>query len=251
MKISICHPSRERPQIAYETALAWLTLSGDLAFNVDYWLAVEVGEASLYAPVVERLQNQFGSRFRVRFVDGKRVTLEELYQPEFIFPTAEELGGYLTPTTKMNTLIRECGSDWIVGVADNFLPPPNWYELMSDTFQKHLGTPAVVGYPYEKHRLMISHPIITKEFFVQNGNSIFYPDYYHTHADVDLFLLASLTKILYFLPDGVDPIHRHPYHDPTVAEDALCRLNNSKKTYAQGEEVWVRRKTELTEKHGS
>lgn len=251
MKVSICHATRERPEIAYETALAWLTRQGEKFYEPDYWFAIEVGEAALYAPVLEKLQKQFGALIKVRFVDGKRINYEDVISPDFQFPPEEEMMDYLIPTTKGNAIIKDCGADWVIAMSDNFYPPENWNGWMYPTFKENLGLPVVVGYPYEKVRTMLSHPILTKEFFEWNDNSIFYRGYYHTHADVDLFLKARLSKTLRFLPEGLNPEHRHPYHGAAVAEDKLCILNNSKKTYKQGEAVWQRRQIELSQQFGA
>ena len=54
---------------------------------------------------------------------------------------------------------------------------------------------------------------------------------------------------LRYMPEEITMQHNHHYFG-TAEVDSLSVLNNSVKTYAQGNEVWQRRKLELCEKYG-
>ncbi len=242
MKIALVHPTRQRPDRAHATVRAWLDdCEVPDGVTLEYWLSVEEKELGKYMDVIAALQED--KRFQLRLAYGKRVEYADMIRETYDLPIAvEELRKYLIPTTKINAIVRDANADWNIVVADNFMPPAEWLKLFLPQLREYKGSVKVLGYHYERVRRMLSHPIFTREFFQWNGNTVFHEEYYHTHADVDLFLSSTLYGTQDFLPPDAKPDHQHPYHTPTVPEDELCRLNNNVKSYRQGEAVWQRRK---------
>jgi hypothetical protein len=232
MKLSIIHTSRGRPERAFKTALTWLKTSTD----VDYLLGVELIEIQQYAPLIWVLQEQFGNRFHVRLFDGPRLDLSQIHEPNFVWPTEEETKRLLTANTKGNILAKEAKGDWIIAVADNLFPPDDWQIKMTPLMEKHKGEIAILGYPNQMSRALVSHPIVTRELLNEQGY-LMYAGYYHTHGDNELF--AKYKDCIYPLPFNIE--HLHAYRG-TAEIDALCSLNNSQGSYKQAGKIWEIRK---------
>jgi hypothetical protein len=232
MKLSIIHTSRGRPERAFKTALAWLKTSTD----VDYLLGVEVIEIQQYGPFVWMLQEQFGNRFHVRLFDGPRLDLSQINEPDFVWPNEEEAKKLLTANTKGTKLAQESIGDWIITVADNLFPPDDWQSQMMPYLKKYKGEIAILGYPNQFIRQLVSHPIVTRELLDEQG-FLMYHGYYHTHGDNELFL--KYRECTYPLPFNLD--HLHAFHG-TAESDELFRLNNSTGSYIQAGKIWEIRK---------
>lgn len=233
MLLSIIHTSRSRPERAYHTALSWLLSSSP---DVIYKFGVEVAEIAQYAPTIWQLQEQFGSRFQIRLFDGPRLDLSQIYEPGFTWPSEEETKTLLTANTKGNILAREAEGDWIVAIADNLFPPDDWQTQMLPLLKQHCGEVAILGYPNQLSRRLISHPVVTKQLIEQQG-FLMYPGYFHTHGDVELFV--KYKDCTYPLPFNLE--HLHAYHG-TAPNDELCSLNNSVGSYQQADTIWQNRK---------
>ena len=253
MKIVIVHPTRSRPDKVLETARKWMREVPDTDYSpadVEYHLGVEATERDLYRDTIIELSKEFGGRFHVRYLEGERLTNEQLSDPAFEMPKVHNK--YLTAGTKCTTLIEDAcfRADWFITVADDLHPCPEWERMMRETLNALKGTVAVVGYYAELIRKMVSHPVFTREFFEWNNRTFMNLEYVHTHADVDLWMEAIGAGVLHCFPPTVWVDHHHPALGAPVAWDDLYILNNHRRVYAQGETVFWRRKAELEAKYG-
>lgn len=248
MKIAIIHTSRSRPEIAYDTVVSWLdNVTSNL--KITYTLGVEVTEIQQYGPYISKLQDKYGiETFRVRLFSGKRIELAEIHLKNFQFPPEDQLINYLTANTKGTILCNEVDCDWIVTVADNFLPPKGWDQKMLPQLEALKDTVAIIGYQNQLNRKLVSHPVVTKQFIEWNGGFLMYPGYYHTHGDCELFLKGSLANCLHSFPDDLITEHKHSYWG-TAPADEMCMLNNSEISYKQADPIWQRRSKEIISKY--
>lgn len=246
MKIAIIHTTRSRPEIAYNTADSWLSTKSFT--DLTYHMAVEVKEIEAYAPYIAKLQDKYPGAIRLRLLEGKRLEIEDIVDPNYPYPDEEECKTYLTANTKGNTLIKEADYDWLICVADNLFPPENWSTRMYPYFERLNGQIAIIGYVCQLRRKLISHAICTKEFIDWNGGYLMYDGYYHTHGDSELFLKASMANCLYAFPEEIAPDHRHAYKG-TAEKDHLCIINNSERSYNQATPIFFKRQKELMEKY--
>ena len=254
MKIVIIHTTRSRPEIAYNTADAWL--SSRSSFVVDwtdivdltYHVGVEASEAEEYEPYLLKLREKYPNQVVVKMFEGKRIEIEDIMDVNFQYPNEEECKGYLTANTKGNALIKNAEYDWLICVADNFFPPENWLTRMYPYFERLKHQIALFGYECQLRRRLVSHAICTKEFIEWNGGYLMYDGYYHTHGDSELFLKASMANCLYGFPAEFVPDHRHAYKG-TAPKDELCIINNAKRSYDQADPIFKKRQKELIDKY--
>jgi hypothetical protein len=248
INIAIIHLSRGRPAIAKATAEAWLSPQCPPCFDVrcHYFLGVEDVEFDAY-----QAQDFPGTVDIGRVNTRGKVRLDhaQLDSSLFSWPSEREIAEcYSTANTKCRAVtlavlhrLDIAYMDWIVYIADNLYPVGDWLAKLSPYLYEHAGKPAVLGYHYHVWRKLLSHPIVSREFALQQKGEIQYCGYYHTHGDAELFLQAGHEGALVTLPPELDPTHHHPYHDGIPADD-LFRLNNHAKVYQQGEEVFARRR---------
>jgi len=252
MKIAIVHPTRSRPEKVLETARLWLRgYQPTPGVYLEYCLGVELTEVGLYADTILALQEEFGDQFKTRFLGGKRFTVDMFQDPTFskYSESSTQVAHWLTAISKGNVLIKESKADWFVAIADDLHPCVDWNLQMQPTFERLLGQVAVVGYQNELSRMMVSHPVCTREFFRWNNNSLMCLEYIHTHADVDLWLEATGAGVLHTFPPEITLRHVHPLLDASVKWDDLNTLNNHTAIYAQGAAVFKRRVAELEQKY--
>jgi hypothetical protein len=236
--VAIIHPSRGRPQVAYETAQTWLVRCGP-SILPRYIMGVELRDAPAYVDTLKALQDRWGSQFSVRWFEGPRLEINEPLPDEASMPL------YLTGNTKGNALFSESDADFTIGTADNFLPPDGWGAIALPVFKQLHRQKAVIGYPSEHRRSLACHPVVSLEYVDHVDGQVMYPGYAHLMGDAELFLRASLEGHMYLFPPEMATEHKHVYFGTANADD-MFRLNNSQTIWARDEAIWQRRKAEIT-----
>jgi hypothetical protein len=247
MNITIVHSSRGRPEIAAKTAEAWLKDAGP---EVNYLMGIEEPELEAYK---QANQPARVTVYPISMLNRKRFEVEDIAKDDFQWPAEQTIAKeYLTANTKAQQLICAAfinGADWVICVADNFMPPADWFTQINDVLSFFDLRPRIVGYSCQAQRRLVSHAIFNRAFAKRCNYEIMYNGYFHTYGDNELYLRSTLDNTLYVLPPSLNPTHNHAFHR-TAPVDGTFLLNNTSKGYTQGATIWARRKCEILREFG-
>jgi hypothetical protein len=132
--------------------------------------------------------------------------------------------------------------DVIVTAADDLEPPVGWDALVSGRLANRMGFPAVLAVSDAVQARLLTHPILTRERWVQQDRVVVAPVYDASHG---LYGDDEFTERAY--GDGVvvearDVVFRH--HNPAVTgkgKDAAFLNHNSKDNAEMGRRLFLSR----------
>lgn len=204
MKISIIHPSRQRPQQAMATAKAWLSSAKDRQ-DIEYILSIDVTDThenkmayhNISADVLLCYDNNsaitaINRAAAVSKGDLLIVVSDDFNQPPFHWDDA------------LRIMLRG-KSDYIVKTADGIQP---W---------------------------IITLPVMDRVYYQRFGY-IYYPEYGHMFCDTEMTHVADLLDKKITLP--IKFAHNH-YTTGNTAKDAVNIKND--RTWSHGEALYLER----------
>lgn len=216
MKISLLHPSRSRPQKAFETARKWIDKAG---VEVEYILSLD--ESDVYQKAYFGVYGFGGSDW-----------------PDKL--------GFRSTTTGYNCLLSENRSavdainiaakiatgDILMVLSDDFDCFDNWgVALLKELEGKEdfiLKTQDGI------QDWIITMPIMDRKYYNRFGY-VYYPEYLHMFCDTELSCVADLTgrKLTSKL------MFKHNHYSVAGGKDAVSE--RADKTWAQGENLFIQR----------
>lgn len=203
MKISIIHPSRSRPEIAYETACKWLARSDG---KVEYILSLDHDD-----PLLEHYSDVFTSTLGVyRLYHNNKSAIDAI-----------------------NAGAKFSEGDLLIVVSDDFDCPEHWDTLLltalADKWDFCVKTDDGI------QPTLMTLPIVDRIYYNRFGY-IYHPDYLHMESDVEMTAVAHMLGRNIYVPLLFQ--HNH-YSRGLSVKDAISVKNDS--TYGQGKEVLNRR----------
>lgn len=204
MKISLLHPSRGRSLRAFKAFQNWiLTASGN--YSIEHIISLDADDIELDNYRTFFKQSTFVVNNNTCLVDAA------------------------------NAGAKECTGNAIVLMSDDFDAFDKWDEKIAEHY---INTPSgwllKTSDGYEGW--IVTLPIMDREYYQLQGY-MYHPDTRHLFADTIMTHKAELEGRMIY-DNSLVFRHRHPMYDKTVATDAI--YNRSNKTWAQGEEVYLR-----------
>lgn len=217
-KITIIHPSRNRPVHAYKTIDMWLGNAKN-PDNIEYIMVVDDDDALLRL-YPEALTGKYEGKVKVLVQNKKR----KWYQKK---PT-------LNAITAINSAASIALGNLMVVVSDDFVCPKQWDEqlLFYTEGMKDMVVKTIDG---SGNDWLCTLPIVDKTWYKRFGY-IYNPNYRHLFSDCELSSVAEMLGKLIKLPILFE--HKHPMFGHGQ-EDQVNVKNN--KTWEQGEKVYLER----------
>lgn len=138
-----------------------------------------------------------------------------------------------------NEGVRVASGQTLVIAADDVVPPDQWDALVLE----RLGDPTkpkvlAVSDGHRKDRLM-AHPILTRARLLQQGGTVFHPEYEGVFADTDFTTWAYQDGVVV---EARDLVFRHEHPSFGHGEwDEGYRRQNTEEAYRKGSAIFARR----------
>lgn len=205
MKISIIHPSRNRPELAMRTAMKWWVNS--LGANIEYLLSVDEDDSMLpkYAAITEHNPHMV-------LVVGKNNTAIEAINNAALVSTG----------------------DLLIVVSDDFDCPARWDV---DLLEYLKGKKDFVVKTWDGLQPWImTLPIMDRVYYERFGY-IYYPGYKHMFCDTEMTHVGDLLDRTVIVPMTFP--HKHYSQAGGIKKDNVSEKNDS--TWTQGEKLYLER----------
>lgn len=201
-KISLIHPSRQRPDIAIATAIKWLNSLSDKG-SVEYILSVDSSD-----PTLKDYERLFKDE-RILVNDNK---------------SAIEAINYAATIATGNI---------IVVMSDDFDCPDKWDELLLTALEGKEDF--VVKTSDGCQPWIITLPILDRKYYDRYGY-VYNPEFLHLFSDTEMTHVGHLLGRVINLPivfshHHYTQVHGHKFDDVNAKND---------KTWAQGEAVYLK-----------
>jgi glycosyltransferase involved in cell wall biosynthesis len=205
MKISIIHPSRNRPEQAAETAKHWLSNMFSVLNLADYTLSIDLDDVNL-------------NEYQIYFIDGFNTV---------IYPNKNVVDA-------ANNGARNCKGDILVLVSDDFECYPDWDIDLINHFTEHKNN--VLKTNDGLQGWIVTLPIMDREYYEANGY-IYYPEYKHMFCDTEMTHKAELEGKLF---KRMDLLFKHNHY--TQGETPKDEVNDkANATWEHGEKIYLER----------
>jgi hypothetical protein len=208
VKISLLHPSRGRPQKAFDTAWQWIDKAG---MTVEYILSLDQSDSLL-------------SDYAVKFQNKSKIVRDNHCVVQATNAAAEMSTG-----------------DILVYLSDDFKCPDNWGELIIKEFENE-NRPLVLKvkdclqtFPAP----VLTIPIMNRQLYEKLGY-FWHPAYKSMHVDVDLYWTTFAIGAIKNCQHLEFP--HHHYSNGKAAHDETYK--RSEANWDQGLEVLKRRRLE-------
>lgn len=204
--ISLLHPSRGRPQKAYETAVMWLDKSGISIENIDYTLSLDIDDPDL-PKYVELFKT------KVLINHNKSVV---------------EATNFAAEHSKGNILIY---------LSDDFDCPYDWGKLVIDEFAKYSGPTLIkVDDCLQNFDVpVLTIPMMNRELYDKLGY-FWHPGYLSMFVDEHLYWRSKKLNALQLAPH-LKFEHRHvsvgKAQDDETYRRSAANWDQGKKLFAQ------------------
>jgi len=212
--ISIIHPSRQRPLMAYETAHRWLSTRTSKEIPFEYILSIDTTDTTLqlYKDLFEVLSRSF---------DGIKICVND--NKSCI--EASNSGAKIS-TNNLMILVSDdfdCFYGWDTWLLEKLKDRQDYIVKTSDLYQPRL----------------ITLPIMDRTYYNRFGY-IYYYEYQHLFCDTEMTEVAYLLDKVIDLQDGVHHfIHKH-WTIGGIPQDEISEKNE--RTWVQGETLFNERK---------
>lgn len=232
MKISLLHPSRNRPQKGLNAILQWLNYSSQ---NVEIEYILSLDDDDSYISEYQINLNKLENEFKVHKKLNTKLILGQ--------------SNYVVAAT--NRAAEQSTGDILIFMADDFEAPLNWDEQVLDAihhsiaqkisttynvfegnlqeFIKDCGKVALlVEDNCNKNYNLLTLPIITREFYNSNGY-FFHPNFKSMFCDNFIYEQAVRSKTLF---DARNIIFTHRHYTNTneqfrgTIDETYIRSNN-------------------------
>jgi hypothetical protein len=198
MKISIIHPSKGRPEIAYRTIQKWLAYAD---MDVEYILSVDTEDVYWYFAGGE----YFIMNKKIKMIHNKNKSAIEA-----INKAAEIVTG-----------------DLFIVVSDDFTCSRNWcsklLRLVGDR------TDFIVKTRDGIQKTLITLPIMDRKYYNRFGY-IYHPEFLHMHCDEEMTIVAHMLGRVIDIDMTFEHMH---YSVGKSRKDAINERNDS--TWAHGQ----------------
>lgn len=215
MKISIIHPSRQRPQQAAKTAYKWLSSAKDKS-NIEYLIGIDVDDSW---QDYDKYSLQYGVRGDIGIIKGEN-------------KSAIDAINYTATFTN---------GDLLIVVSDDFDCPFHWDDALltmlkgkedfivktGDNVTNRHGK--VQGQPW-----IITLPIMDRKYYERFGY-VYYPGYQHMFCDTEMTHVTDLLGRKITLPINFP----HNHYSANGAPDEVSK--KADKTWMQGEALYLER----------
>ncbi|MFA5723962.1 MAG: hypothetical protein WC979_06910 [Candidatus Pacearchaeota archaeon] len=220
INISILHPTRERPKIAYDNFCKWIASALDPG-SIEYFIGVDNDDP---------LQDTYKDIFKVSCKGVQAI----VYIGESRNPVAavNNLSKYISDTTQI-----------LVEVVDDVEPCTNWDKSLFEKLQNvdNFNQPKSIGTHdgLRGYGIVFTQPIMNRAFFEKFGYFI-YPEYTSMCADNDFTELSRRSGYLIDAPEILFK-HRHYSIGLSIFDKTYARNNNptelerNRKVYAERE----------------
>jgi hypothetical protein len=213
--ISVCQPTRGRPEQAAYVRKAWLDAAAD-ASRIEHIFGMEAD-----SPDVEVL-----GRFRHALAPAGLM--------------GRESGNCVIAN---NACARAASGQILVFIGDDMgRPPLHWDEQIEADLRPYLGKPAMLAVKDgSRTDDLIVTPIVTRETLaaLDYNGGIYSEDYASMFADTELSVRADARGWLVRTPLIIP--HDHPAHNPAIPMHETTARNNSRKNYEDGLATFKRR----------
>jgi hypothetical protein len=223
--ISICHPTRGRPEQAAVTRKRWL----DAAANP------------------ERIEYIFG------FSSDDEASVGLLSRFRHALSPAghlEQVGG--TAVQNYNAASNAAGGQIIITAQDDVFPPLHWDVAVEQALRAKVDAqqPAILEIKdgYRNDELMVTF-CLTRPTLAALGygaQNILCPEYHGIYSDTEFSLRARRHGLL--VPSDLVFKHEHPYWNPAIPSDETYKMENSDDAYKFGNAIFCRRNPDLIKK---
>jgi len=207
--ITIIHPSRSRPKIAYETALKWIQRIGLPETEFEYILSLDNDDPDLWS-----YKNKFPCLNFTIFRSDNRSCIDAINTP-----------------AKFYSAYRGCeegSKDFLIVMSDDFNCPENWGQKLITSRHR---VDWILKTNDGIQQWIITLPIMDWVYY-RRFNYVYHPDYQHCFCDTEMTLVADLLdrKIISSLmfihrPDG-------PIQD-SVSKKADSTFELGRKTFIE------------------
>jgi hypothetical protein len=209
MKISIIHPSRGRPEQAFETAKKWLVVNQH-GSRIEYILSVDKSDILSYHYSV-----LFVSLDGTWFGDLKILVSDNHSAIEAI-----------------NNAAKVATGDLLVVISDDFDCPEHWDTLLLEAVQGK--SDFVLKTRDGIQKTLVTLPIMDRKYYESFGY-VYHSEFSHMGADVELTAIALMTDKLIYSDLLFE--HKH-YSTGKTPKDHINDKNDL--TYQHGDEVLAR-----------
>jgi len=215
MKISIIHPSRKRPNLAFQTARHWLNNAKN---SVEYIISIDDDDDwNTYMNYTETLKSEIESK---RHKIGIHIAKND------------------SSVEAINKVAKIVNGDLLIVVSDDFECFPEWDEWLITRLQGY--TDFVVKTTDTLQEWLITLPIMDRTYYNRFGY-IYYPGYKHLFSDTEMTEVGHLLGKVIDLRDKDHVfLHKHPCGG-FVERDETYLKNDE--TWNQGETLFYERKS--------
>jgi hypothetical protein len=219
MKISIIHPSRQRPQIAVEVANKWL-------INAKNWQEIEyIVSLDRDDPTVPEYRTAFEKSAMMKFLKypDKRILVSD----------------NITMVQAVNAGAAKATGDLFIVVSDDFDCFPNWDEWLLEQVKGKTDFAVKVPDGYVKDYYLQTLPICDRKYYNRFGY-IYNPAYRHMYVDTEASAVAYMLNRMIVIPDEGNPVFRHLHYTRGLSpKDEVNERNDS--SYQVGSQIFFHR----------
>jgi hypothetical protein len=200
--ITIIHPSRSRPQLAYQTALRWVERIGLPETEFEYILSLDNDDPELWS-----YKNKFPCLNFTIFRGDNRSAIDAINFP------AKFYSAYRGQ--------EENSKDFLIVISDDFDCPEYWGKsLIKETIDNYKSW--ILKTKDGIQDWVITLPIMDWHYY-RIFNYVYYPDYKHAWSDTEMTCVAELTGRI----QRSDLFFEHKHHSLTGKKDKTSDRSDS------------------------
>lgn len=203
MKISVIHPSRNRPQQAVLTAIKWMGMA-DNPDNIEYIMMCDFSDSEIA---------EYSKQFNGRYKKSPSIYCEDNH----------------SAIEAINNAARLATGDLLVVISDDFDTFFGWDTLLLKELKGKSDFLLKTQDGIQK--TLVTLPIMDRSYYNRFGY-IYHPDYQHMGCDVELTAVAMMTGRL--IPSQLQFPHNH-YSTGKTVKDTINEKNDL--TYAHGDMI--------------
>jgi len=215
--VTIIHPSRSRPKIAYETALKWIQRIGLPETEFEYILSLDNDDPELWS-----YKNKFPCLNFTIFRSDNRSAIDAINTP------AKFYSAYRGQ--------EENSKDFLIVISDDFDCPNDW----GKTLERSIGDEQDRCYKTTDgiQDWIITLPIMGWKYYNRFGY-IYHPSYSHMFCDTELTCVAEMTGRWAQLSSNGDCL-TFKHLCESIPKDDLNKRNDA--TFDEGKRNFIERK---------
>lgn len=177
MKISLIHPSRQRPEKSFETINKWLNRADSKIEKIEIIISLDQDD-----PTIQRYRELYPLNQYRRIIIGDNTSAIR----------AINMGAFFAK------------GDILVVVSDDTDCPQGWDTILMDIAKKHNDW--ICKFQDGIQDWVITMPVMDRAYY-QRFNYIYHPSYEHCFCDTELTCVAELTGRL--ITSKVNFPHKH------------------------------------------